>query len=476
MSDERITADVVVVGSGAGGALTAATLAEAGLDVVVLEEGPWLEADATEPFSKAEMTAKYRDRGISVSLGQPPVAYVEGRCVGGSTEINSGLYHRTPPELVSEWRRDYDIDDFDVDDLAVHYEGVEKALTVSQLPGPAPAHSSMLDTGGGRLGWDVVQVPRWMAYPEGETSFRSGVKQTMTRTFIPRSTAAGARIIAGCRATKVLRRGSRAIGVACVRDDGRRLVVDADHVFVCAGPIHTPALLQRSGVRGVGRGLKMHVTIKVVARFADEVPGSDAVPVHQVKEFAPDLTLGTAISLPGHIAMTLADDWATNGADMDDWRRMAVYYAAIRTQGAGRVIAVPGIKSPFVTYQVTDRDLSHLARGALALGELLFAAGAQRLYPSIADTPPIDRPDDLVRLWGATTRGRASLMTIHLFSSVRMGERRDRTGTNSFGQVWGFDNLYVNDASLIPDAPGVNPQGTVMAIAARNCQRFLADR
>jgi choline dehydrogenase-like flavoprotein len=476
MNGGRRSSEVLIIGSGAGGALTAATLAAAGLDVTVLEEGPWISADATAPFSKEEMATKYRDRGLNVSIGQPPVAYVEGRCVGGSTEVNSGLYHRPPPDLVDAWRRDFAIADFDPDTLHAHCEVIEKTLGVSTLPGPAPTPSAILDQAGQRLGWGAVQVPRCVSFPEGETSFRAGVRQTMTRTFLPQATDAGAEIIADCRVTKLVRQGARVAGVECTRADGEKLRIDAEHVFVCAGAIHTPALLQRSGVRRVGRGLKMHVTIKVAGRFADELDGADAVPVHQIKEFAPDLTLGTSISLPGYIALTLADGWSARRADLDEWRRMAVYYAAIRTEGAGRVIAVPGLRAPLVTYRLTEADLSHLARGAIALGQLLFAAGADRLYPSIAGMAPIDHPDDLVTLWGATTRSAASLMTIHLFSSVRMGERRDRTGTDSFGRVWDFDNLYVNDASLIPDAPGVNPQGTVMAIAARNCEHFLAAR
>ena len=84
-------------------------------------------------------------------------------------------------------------------------------------------------------------------------------------------------------------------------------------------------------------------------------------------------------------------------------------------------------------------------------------------------------PDDLVQWWDALTRNRANLMTVHLTSTVRIGEDRSRTGADSFGRVWGFDNLRVSDASLVPDAPGVNPQGTIMAIAARNSDQFLAD-
>ena len=114
---DRIDTDVLIIGSGAGGAVTAATLARAGRTVTVLEEGPWVDPDALEPFSLEEMVAKYRHGGSCAALGRPAIAYAEGRCVGGSTEINSGLYHRLPPELAEEWQRDYRIEEFGTDAL-----------------------------------------------------------------------------------------------------------------------------------------------------------------------------------------------------------------------------------------------------------------------------------------------------------------------------------------------------------------------
>src|SRR4051794_31609158 len=96
--------EVLVVGSGAGGATTAAYLAEAGRDVVIVEEGPDLEPGSSAPFSIEEMATRYRHRGLSAALGSPGIVYAEGRCVGGSTEINSGLFRRMPPHLAQGWR------------------------------------------------------------------------------------------------------------------------------------------------------------------------------------------------------------------------------------------------------------------------------------------------------------------------------------------------------------------------------------
>ena len=126
--------EVLVIGSGAGGATTATMLAEAGRTVLVAEEGPWVDPDEVEPFSLEEMERKYRHHGSSAALGSPPVAYAEGCCVGGSTEINSGLYHRLPDHLADEWRRTYAIDEFSPEALAGYADRVESQLSVAKVP------------------------------------------------------------------------------------------------------------------------------------------------------------------------------------------------------------------------------------------------------------------------------------------------------------------------------------------------------
>jgi choline dehydrogenase-like flavoprotein len=464
--------EILVVGSGAGGAVTAATLAAAGRSVTVLEEGPWVDPDAMEPFSLDEMRAKYRHQGLSAALGAPSIAYAEGRCVGGSTEINSGLYHRLPADLAHEWRDEYDIADFAPDDLDRYAEKIEQQLTVSKLPSAPPVSSALLERGATKLGWRSVEFSRVFRYERGGRA----TKQTMARTLIPRAVEAGARVIPECRVDKLLRDGTRITGAECARrtpDGEEPFVIRAEHVFVCGGAVQTPALLQRSGIRKrIGIGLKVHPMIKIAARFPWELDHGD-VPMHRITEFAPYLEIGGSASRHGHVAMALADAGADCREALADWSHVAVYYAAIR-EGIGRVRTVPGLRAPIVTYNLTDADLSRLARGLVRLGEALLAAGATELYPSVGGAAVVRRPDDLVSWWDAVTRTRTNLMTVHLASTVRMGEDRARTAADSFGRVWGLDNLRVNDASLLPDAPGVNPQSAIMTIAARNSDHFLA--
>jgi choline dehydrogenase-like flavoprotein len=469
-----LSTEVLVIGSGAGGAVTAARLAEAGRQVTVVEEGAWVDPDAHEPFSLDEMVSKYRHQGPQGALGNPAIAFVEGRCVGGSTEINSGLFPRLPEYLAEEWRQAYEIDEFGPELLAGYASRIEDELGVSTLPVAPPPSSAALERGATKLGWRNVEFPRVFRYDEAGR----GTKQTMTRTMVPRAVEAGARIIPDCRVVRLERSHGRVTGVRCQRTHpggGREaLHIAAEHVVVAAGAVHSPALLQRSGIRqGIGRGLKMHPMIKVAARFPHPVDHGD-VPMHRVTEFAPELEIGGSASRRGYVALALADSLPDLSEPMEDWENFSVYYASIRSQGQGRVLAVPGLRSPLVTYKLTEADLSHLARGLILLGELLFAAGATELYPSLLGGPVARSLDDLGSWWDCVTRSNTGLQTVHLTSTVRMGDNRRLTGTDSFGRVWGHTNLYVNDASLLPDAPGVNPQAAIMTIASRNVDHFLA--
>jgi choline dehydrogenase-like flavoprotein len=469
-----VRTEILVIGSGAGGATTAARLAEAGRDVVIVEEGPDLAPGSAAPFSLEEMATRYRHRGLSAALGAPGIVYAEGRCVGGSTEINSGLFRRMPTSLAEGWRTRFDIRDFEAATLGRYSDEIERELDVSTYPFEAPVASAVLERGAGALGWRAEEFARTFAYDERGV----GHKQSMARTLIPRARQAGATVIANCTVRRVKTARGRATEVwASLRgadDRTEPVVFEADHVFVCGGAVHTPALLQRSGVRRAGRGLKFHPTIKVAARFPFPVEHAD-VPMHRITQFAPGVNIGGSASRRGHVALALADTGLDCSDALADWENVAVYYAAIRSDAHGTVFAVPGMHSPVVFYQLHESDMSRLARGIVHLGEALLAAGATELYPGLAGGPIARTPGDIGAWWDAVSRDRSNVMTVHLTSTVRMGENQALAVADSYGRVHGYENFWVNDASLLPDAPGVNPQAAIMAIAARNADYFLTN-
>ncbi|MBI4936279.1 MAG: GMC family oxidoreductase [Actinobacteria bacterium] len=469
-----LDADILIIGSGAGGATTATVLAEAGLDVLIVEEGAWVEQGSVVPFSLDQMDQQYRSGGVTVALGMPSIAYTEGRCAGGGTEVNSGLYWRPPGELLERWRHDFRIADFDPDDLLSIADEVETAINVRTVPGPHSAPSEVLRSGAAALGWQHSEVPRWMTYPHGDDATK-GERQSMTRTYLPRAMKAGARLVTGRRIDRLVIDGGRATEAIASLPDGSTERITFRHVFVCGGAIQSPALLQRSGVKGhIGRTLAVHPTVKLAARFADELNVPDDVPVHQVKEFAPHLSFGGSASNPGLVALSLLDQWPTFRRAVTDWPRMSVYYAAITSQGRGRVMSVPRMKDPIVTYRLTHADRELLRSGLARLALLMLEAGAEEVFPSFRGAPSVKNRRDVATMQHAFSATKATVMTVHLCSTVPMGEVAERCGADSFGRVHGYRNIHVNDASLLPTAPGVNPQASVMAFAIRNARHFVA--
>jgi hypothetical protein len=216
--------------------------------------------------------------------------------------------------------------------------------------------------------------------------------------------------------------------------------------------------------------------LKLVACFPEEVnPPGQLDPVHQVKEFDPRFSMGCSVSSRPLLALSMVDHPEHLGEVDRNWRHMAIYYVQT-TGGRGTVRTVPGFKDVLVRTQIDSTDMSALGEGLQKLGECLFAAGAVGLYPSTVGAQVLRSPADLKRIPVELDAKRASLSTLHLFSSCPMGEHESKATTDSFGKVHGVDGLYVNDSSLLPGPTVVNPQGSVMAIAHRNALRLLEKR
>jgi choline dehydrogenase-like flavoprotein len=467
----------VVVGSGPGGCIAAYHLAKAGRSVTVLEDGAHLSLDSAPAFSRAEMEQKYRNGGLTLALGPARVQYVEGRVVGGGSEINSGLYHRTPAPVLARWREEYAVESIEEErDLLPHYLDNERRLSVSYLPAdaPQPPAARMLRLGATRLGWESREVPRWFKY-DG-TSIGGGRRQSMSEAVVPDMLQAGARLVPEVRVSALERRGARWIVHGRRNGDYREpFEISAETVFLCAGAIQTPAILQRSKIgTNVGRSLRMHPTAKIVAEFADQVTDDESgVPSEQVKQFSPEISFGCSISSREHLGVSLYGFRPILRDLGSRWRRMATYYAMAEGSGTGVVRNLPAFADPLVTYALSLEDAGHLRRGLRLLAELLFEAGAIALYPVVAGAPILHGRDDIATIDEWFAPAAANLMTIHLFSSCPMGERLERCALDSFGRVHGQDGLWVADGSMLPTSTTVNPQGTIMALSRRNVMEFL---
>ncbi|MBX3181672.1 MAG: GMC family oxidoreductase [Polyangiaceae bacterium] len=474
--------EVLVIGSGAGGSVVAHELASRGYQVVVLEEGGAFEFEAYGQPAPEAMRRLYRRRGMTPVMGRVPIGYVEGCCVGGSTEINSGFWHRTPPEALLRWKSRYGLGATE-QELAPHFDWAEEMLGVGLSQAPWPPSTRTFDEGARALGLGAFEVPRAAPGCQGTNSCGygcpTGAKRGMSRSLLPRAVASGARIVSGARVVRLLHARGRVSGalIRARRGGEERLFrIRAEHVFVCCGPTETPSLLLRSGVRyHVGGTLRVHPYLKVAATFSDPMRSETSVlPLLQVREFWPELSLGGSFFGAGQLAMTLSDHFPEGRAALSDAPRMAQYYVGVRGTGRGWVRPTAlGDDATLVRYDLSDADLRALSVGLARLSQLLLRAGAEALYPSVWGLGPIRSEEQAARwLTEALPKGALSLVTVHAFSSCPAGDHRALTAADDEGRVWGFENLRLADASVLPDSPGVNPQGTVMALARRTARAF----
>ena len=499
-AETRVRADVCVVGTGAGGAVAAARLAEAGHDVVILEEGGyWRGEDFTE--LEAPMTARlYADQGARATddLALP---LVQGRSVGGGTTVNWMIMLRTPAWVLEEWAAEHGTSGMLSADLAPVFDRIEEETHTRTVPDDAhnPANRVVLD-GARALGWSVAPA-RINARGCVRSGFcglgcRYDAKQGTAVTHVPAALAAGARLFTDVRVDRVelAEAGGRAPlkrvhGTVLDRETGRprgSVVVEAPVVVLAGGAVGTPAILQRSGMGGggVGRYLRLHPTTVVMGRYGNEMYGGAGIPLSSLcDEFLRTGPGGYGFWIecppfyPALASAALPGFGAPHRELMLGFRRSSSLIVLVR-DGADKLasqgeVSVDRAGRVRIRYRVGRSERDRLRRGMKAAARLHFAAGAQEVVTlharscrlrSPAELPEIDRRPD-----GPNQLG---VLSAHVNGTCRIGTDPRTSGCTPDGERHGVPGLYVADGSLLPTAPGVNPQETIMAMASVVAQRI----
>ena len=491
--------DVAIVGSGAGGAAAAATLAEAGVDVMVLESGPYVDHTGYPSDPLEAMPLFYRDGGMTIAIGKPAIPVPVGRTVGGTTVINSGTCFRAPGEVLQEWRDREGVGW--ATELDPIYEAAEEVLAVTPLDletlgrnGQLCAEGARaLGASGGPISRNAGRCVQCSSCPLG---CRIDAKRAAHVSYLPRAVAAGARVRAGVQAQRVLSEEGRATGLACragmpttgaqeMRRNGRRAPgrdwqVRAKAVISAGGAFGTPELLLRSGIRhpALGRHLHVHPAAWIGARYEEEVRGWEGVmQSYYVDQWQPEGILLEATFTP----LSFGAQWLPGAgpaftdrvANFDHIASIGVH---LHDQSEGRV-ALSSNGSLRLSYHLQREEARRIQFGIARAAEIHFAAGATEVYPNVGPISVIKRGElegfEALRLRPADLR----LEAFHPMSTARMGADADTSVVDPTGRVRSLDGLYVADGSLLPTSVGVNPMMTIIAFAihvARDAGEFLS--
>jgi choline dehydrogenase-like flavoprotein len=493
-------ADAVVVGSGAGGGVIAAALAEAGQHVIVLEAGGLFEeAD----FNGYELWA-YQNlywRGGPNPTADMNVSLWAGAGYGGGTAINWTNCLRTKPWVREQWAREHGLEGLDGAEFDRHLDAVWERISVTDRCSDLNGPQSLMKEGAERLGWSFKTITRNIdeaRYSPDSAGFigfgdRTGAKQSTARTYLADAREHGAELIARCFAQRVLVEGGRASGVEGIYADletghTARVTVRAPRVVVASGALESPALLLRSGIggRAVGHNLRLHPCTAVGGQYESETRAWWGAPqAALVDEFANvDDGYGFLIEAPQYATGTIAAATPfVSGADhkqaMAELPTGASFIGLIRDHGSGQVtIDESGQAVPW--YSLTDpRDLRTTHRALEAQVRLHVAAGARRIAALAAGMPEWRVGDDVDRYIERLQRvpvraGGFRLFSAHQMGTCRMGADPQTSVANPYGELHDTPGVWIGDASAFPTSSGTNPMITIMALAHRTGEAIVA--
>lgn len=493
--DVRREADVVIVGSGAGGAPVAKELAEAGYRVVVVEEGAWYRREDFDFRSSHALMRLYRDAGQTVALGLPVVVIPQGMTVGGTTTVNSGTCLRIPRHVLKRWHLENGLRDITEEELNLLYSALEEYLFVKRADPEVAGRNALLFLESARsLGYSGGFLPRNAKDCEGygvcAYGCPSGAKQSADVSWIPDAVRAGADVYTRCRVDRVLVRGGRAVGIkghfidARGRRNGFRLEVYARVVVLAAGALQTPSLLLHNRIclssGRVGENLSIHPCGATVALLKERTGNPRGIPQSTyVDEFAPEGIMLEGVTLPPPV-MSVSLPWGgrRNAEAMRLYPYCGTFGSMISEHDSrGRVTAGPSARQPLAFYRFGPGDLERMKRSVVLMAEIWFAAGARRVFTPIAGYRELTSPRDLSRLSRhRLRRGEIyGLSAYHPMGTCSMGSDPEWSVVKSSGETWEVENLYICDASVLPTSLGVNPQLTVMALAVRTAG-FIDER
>lgn len=502
---EQVQCDVAIIGTGAGAGITAELLTRAGLDVVLIEEGPLrTSTDFNQRESEAYATL-YQEGGARKTM-DGSLTLLQGRCVGGTTVINWTSSFRTPATTLGYWQREFGLKDFSEETMAPWFAQAEKRLNMHEWEIPPNLNNEILRKGAQKLGISAHVIPRNVkgCYNLGSCGLGcpTNAKQSMLVTTIPSALEAGARLFYQTRAQQFELDKDQVKALVCVPihingipTSDKVMRVKAKHYVVAGGAINSPALLKRSKAPDphdlLGSRTFLHPVSFSSAVFEERVEGWTGAPQsiysdHFVHDAPFEGPIGYKLEAtpihPGLVSMLVGGYGKDLAERFQHYPNTQMMLSLLRdgfhpeSQGGQVILNVDG--SPLLHYPLSDYVLAGFKQSLLTMAEIQFAAGAKKVLPL----------HEQGRYYTTWAEAKAAIQAFemkpyyvgggsaHIMGGCRMGGAEKLGVVRPDGVHWQLANLSVHDGSVFPTSIGANPQlsiyGTVNRMATQLAKRL----
>ncbi len=473
--------DVCVIGSGAGGAVAAKEIAEAGYSVVLVEEGGYFTKEHFTGKPLQSMQDMWRDGGATMTFGVPAVMLPLGKCIGGTTAINAGTCFRTPDHVLLKWQKEFGLDHLTKQNLDDIFQRVEKEISVTDLSWDILGNCvKIVKRGADKLGLNCKPLKHNVIDCKGcgtcLTGCIEGAKQSTDVSYIPRAIKFGARVYADCMAEKLIIKNGIVCGVHCKLTDRKTkqhtysMTIKAKKVIVACGATQTPMFLKKNKLKNknIGRHLQIHPATRVCALMAEKVEGwKGPMQGAYIDDYKDEGILLEGAFLHPSILLSAFPFIGRHFKELaSEFPNIASFGLMVKDNTTGRVLNLSK-KSMTATYFLQKQDARALQKGIAYTARIFFAAGAKKVFTPLYKMPVLNTISDVDTFLSLRVKRSdiAEAMAFHPLGTCRMAATPKNGVIDKSGETFEVRNLYVADASAIPSSLGVNPQVTIMTLS-----------
>jgi hypothetical protein len=461
--------DAIVIGSGPSGSISANYLKKNFKKVLILEKGNAFSHYLTK-HPGDEFLYKWNNCGVNTTLLKNQISFSSGSCFGGGSEVNSGLLHYPDKDFIEKWKNDFNVSDFNFLDLKKDLDNLLNTNNLISLT------TNTKDNFAKNKFFDGI-ISKKLKYEElfkfENIEDKILEKKTMSKTLLSKFINNGGKIFLKYTVDKFYR--SKDSWIIEGIKNKKRILFKCKNLFLCAGSIYTNQLLIKNKMyQKLNKPdfFKFHPMIKVIAEYSDVIQnGKENVHNLQITDNYPDFLIGQAAS--GYRFLKFAAYGNKNLSNSIDknWKKMSVYHSTF-SLGKGKIYN-SFLNDEFIySYDISNKYLELFKKALSVMINTLYASGAKNVY-FIGKNISLVESNKLENFLNNIKHVKEfKYSSVHILGGVKMGEEKNCL-VDSYGKIKNYDNIYVNDSSLINHSLLKNPQGTIMSIANRNIMHFL---